>query len=118
MDEKKIRRSWEAYTDAWTDLAASERELLVEASVSEGISYSNPFIAGKGRAGLIEAMDQFQQQYPGARFQPDWTNIHHDQLLSGWTLYGKDGAALLTGHNYARVDDEGKITHMAGFFNT
>lgn len=117
MDIKNIQQSWEAYTEAWADLCTSKRENLVDMSVSVDIQYSNPLIAGQGRTELIEAMVQFQKQYPGARFQPDWTTIQHDQLLSGWTLYGKDRATLLTGHNYARVNHEGKIDHTAGFFN-
>ncbi len=87
-------------------------------SVSEDIDYSNPQLIGHGRAALIEAMLQFQQQFPGAHFEVETFIVHHDQLLASWTLRGKDGSALLIGHNYARVDRDGKIVHTAGFFAT
>jgi hypothetical protein len=111
-----IQQSWEAYTNAWADIDPTKREQLVKMSVSDDIDFSNPLIAGRGKAELIEAMTQFQKQFPGAHFELKTCIIHHDQLLSGWTLYGEDGSALLAGHNYARANAEGKLVYMSGFF--
>ena len=112
----QIKQSWEAYTNAWADIDPTHREQLVKMSVSDDIDFSNPLIAGRGRVELINAMAQFQKQFPGARFGENTCIIHHEQLLSSWTLYGKDGSVLLTGHNYARSNGEGRLVHMAGFF--
>ena len=116
MTTQGIQQSWEAYTKAWSDIGATEREQLVETSVSEDIDFSNPLIAGRGRAELIDAMIQFQKQFPGGQFELRPSMIHHDQLLSAWILHGKDGSELLTGHNYAQADSEGKLLQMTGFF--
>jgi hypothetical protein len=56
------------------------------------------------------------EQFPKSHFELEPYTIHHDQLLSAWSLVGHDGAVLLTGHNYARVDRDGRIAHTAGFF--
>ena len=118
MDPHTIQRNWEAYTSAWADISSTERKQLVESSTSEDIEYSNPLVKGQGQAGILEIMREFQLQYPGARFELNSTTIHHDQLLSGWTLYAKDGSALMAGHNYARANQTGKLNYMAGFFKT
>jgi hypothetical protein len=116
MTAQSIQQNWEAYTNAWADINPSQREHLVKISVSDDIDFSNPLISGRGQVELIEAMAQFQRQFPGAYIQLKQSIIHHDQLLSGWTIYGKDGSELLTGYNYARANAEGKLLHMAGFF--
>ncbi len=118
MIPETIRKSWQDYTDAWSDISVTKRAELLKSGVSDEIEFSNPLIAGRGHGELIDAMVQFQEQFPGAHFVPSPYIVHHDQLLSAWTLYGKDGAELLVGHNYARADREGKIVHTAGFFAT
>lgn len=116
MAAQDIKQSWEAYTNAWADIDPTQREQLMKMSVSDDIDFSNPLIEGRGQVELIEAMARFQKQFPGAYFELKTCIVHHEQLLSGWTLYGKDGSELLMGHNYARANGEGKLVHTAGFF--
>ena len=118
MSVENIRRSWQDYTDAWSDISVTKRAELLKSGVSDEIEFSNPLISGHSHSELIDAMVHFQEQFPGAHFVPSSCIVHHDQLLSAWTLYGKDGAELLVGHNYARADREGKIIQTAGFFTT
>ena len=118
MATQNIQQSWQGYTDAWSDVDSAQREELLQSSVSPEIDFSNPLISGHGHNELVKAMLQFQEQFPGARFELGPYIEHHDQLLSAWTLYGKDGAELLTGHNYVRADHEGKIVYTSGFFLT
>jgi len=102
--------------DAWADIALSERERLISDSVADGIVFTNRDTEGQGIQNLLKHIEDFQTQFPGAYFRSSRLLVQHGQLLAEWTMLNKDGSEFLTAHSYARFNDAGRFTHLAGFW--
>ena len=111
-----LHRLWKSYLDAYADITAAERARLLRQSVTDDVTFTSPTAEGRGFGDLVEHVGQFQKQFPGAYFRSNNLLTHHGQLLSEWTLHAKDGAALRTAHTYARLNEQGRLAHLAGFF--
>jgi len=117
MTDDTLQQLWKSYLDAYADIPAAERERLLRQSVVDDIVFSNPTgDEGRGFGNLVEHVSQFQKKNPGGYFTSNKLFHHHDQLLSEWTMYKKDGSALVTAHTYARFNEQGRLTHTAGFW--
>ncbi len=71
---------------------------------------------GRGIDALIRHVAAFQPQFPGAYFKSNRLIAHRGQLLSEWTMCNKDGFEVLRGHSYARFNEQGRLTLLAGFW--
>ena len=111
-----LRQLYNSYQDAYADIAAAERERLLRQSVTDDVVFTNPTGEGQGFGNLVEHIGQFQKQFPGAYFKTNKLLSHHGQLLSEWTMYHKDGSEFMTAHTFARFNEQGRLTHLAGFW--
>jgi len=84
--------------------------------VEEEVAFSNPDTQGKGLGDLTVHIEDFQRQFPGAWFRGNKLIVHHGQLLAEWTMFNGDGTEFLTGNSYARFDETGMLTELAGFW--
>jgi hypothetical protein len=116
MNTDKLQQLWKTYLDAYSDVPADERERLLRQSVSDDVVFTGPKEEDQGFDKLVEHIGQFQKKSPGAYFVSSKLLTQHGQLLSEWTLYKKDGTKIATGHTYARLNDQGRLAHLAGFF--
>jgi len=117
MTNDTVQQFWKSYLDAYADIPTADRERLLRQSVADDIVFSNPTgEEGRGIGSLIEHVSQFQTKNPGGYFASHELFIHHHQLLSEWTMHKKDGSELATGHTYARFNEQGRLTHTAGFW--
>jgi len=113
-----LQQTWKTYQDAWADIAVAERERLLRQVVIRDIVFTSQAAEGQGFSNLVTHIAEFQKQFPGAYFKSNKLFTHHGQLLSEWTMYNKDGSEFLTGHSYARFNEQGILTHLAGFWQT
>jgi hypothetical protein len=116
MTDEKLLQIWNAYQGAWADVADGERERLIRQSVAEDVTYTNPQAEGQGLENLLKHVGEFQVQFPGAYFKTNKLLSQHGQLLAEWTMFNKDGSEFLTVHSYARFDERGLLSHLAGFW--
>jgi hypothetical protein len=116
MTLENLQQLWKSYQDAYADIPLVQREHLLRQSVADDVLFTSPIVEGYGLGNLLEHIAQFQKQFPGARFQSNKLFTHHGQLLSEWTMYNKDGSEFITAHSYARFDERGLLTHLAGFW--
>lgn len=116
MTTDNVQQIWNDYLNAYADVAADERERLLRQSVSDDIVFTSPTGEGQGFGNLVEHISQFQKKSPGAYFKNNTFLTHHSQLLAEWTLCGKDGSAVITGHTFARLDEQNRLVQLAGFF--
>ena len=116
MTIEALQQIWKAYLNAYGEVAADERERLLRQSVTDDVVFTGPNEDDQGFGKLVEHIGQVQKKSPGARFESNKLLTQHGQLLSEWTLYKKDGAKIATGHKYARFNEQGRLTHLAGFF--
>jgi hypothetical protein len=111
-----LQQLWKTYQDAWADIAVADRERLLKQSVADDVVFTSPPNEGQGFGNLVEHIGLFQKQFPGAYFKSNKLLTQHGQLLSEWTMYNKDGSEFLTAHSYARFNEQGRLTHLAGFW--
>ena len=111
-----VRSAFESYLGAFVEPSAAEREKIMRANVADDVVFSNPGVDGRGLDKLLTHMSLFQERFPGGRFQINWFRQQHGQVLAEWTQFHQDGSEFLTAHSYARVGDDGRITHFSGFW--
>jgi hypothetical protein len=116
MTLETLQQIWKTYQDAWADIAADERERLLRQSVTDDVIFTAPPYEGQGLGNLVKRMEQFQEQVPGAHFKSNKLLTQHGQLLVEWTMYNKDGSVSLISYSYARFNEQGRLTHLAGFW--
>ena len=117
MTDDKVRSAFESYLGAFVEPNADKREAMMRANVHEDVAFSNPGIDGQGLARLLGHMAEFQEKFPGGRFQINWLRQQHGQVLAEWTQFHQDGTEFLTAHSYALVGEDGRITRFAGFWS-
>ena len=77
----------------------------------------DPPLEGKGLEAITALTDAVLASYPGHRFERTTTvDEHHGWARYGWVLRGPDGQAVLTGTDVARIDGEGRLAQVVGFF--
>ena len=116
MTIESLEQVWKCYQGAWADIAIGERERLLRQSVTNDVVFTSPMVGGQGFGNLVEHIAQFQERFPGAYLKSNKLLTQHGQLLSEWTMYNKDGSEFLTAHSFARFNEQGLLTHLAGFW--
>ena len=117
MIDTELQGIFQAYLDAFAAISPAEQERLLRSSVAEDVVYTNPGVEGVGLQNLLKHISIFQQRFPGHHFRVNWFRQQHGQLLSEWTQVGKDGEDLVTAHSYGRLNELGRIAHLAGFWS-
>jgi hypothetical protein len=113
---RTIDEIWSAYSQAWGDISSDKRAELLTTCVADDVNFSAPDATGGSKRDLVRVLEEFQKSYPGAYFETARLISHNDQLLASWTMRNSAHAELLTGSSYARFDDEGRMSHIAGFW--
>jgi hypothetical protein len=117
MNKETLEKLWKSYLDVYADIPADERERLLRQSVTDDVVSTNPDGEIQGIGNLAEHIEQFQKKSPGAYLKSNKVLTNHNQLLSEWTICGKDGSEIATGHAYARFNGQGRLTHLTGFWD-
>ena len=90
--------------------------MFIRRPLADDVTFTNPGVEGGGLRNLLNHIAGFQRRFPGGRFRINWIRQQHDQVLSEWTQLDGDGSELFTAHSYARLNNEGRIAHLAGFW--
>ena len=117
MTHEKVQTVFKNYLDAFAKTSPAEQEELLRASVAEDVVFTNPGVEGQGRDRLLAHIAIFQKKFPGNSFRMNWLREQHGQLLSEWTQINQDGSEFITAHSYARLDEQGRLAHLAGFWS-
>jgi hypothetical protein len=95
---------------------AKRAELLRTAWANSG-ELVDPPLAGAGIDEIAGLVDTVVTHYPDHRFQRTTAvDEHHGFARYGWALVSPDGAAAVTGTDFAEVDGDGKLVRVIGFF--
>ena len=116
MTKREIEPIWSSYLEAYGHVSKEDRERLLRQSVTEDIISLNPGDECQSIEALIKHIEVFQTRMAGAYFKVNNLQVHHDHLLSEWTLFRADNAAVATGHTHARFNEQGLVTELCGFF--
>jgi SnoaL-like protein len=107
---------WTAYQAAWGPVTDEARQKILAESVDDDFLYTDPTTQLQGRNALMARIALTQQTYHGAHFRNDSFLAHHDQGLFHWTMYDRDGRALVKGTSFGRFGADGRLVQATGFF--
>ncbi len=117
MTDNELRTIFQNYLDAFATTSLTEQERLLQSSITDNVVFTNPGVEGSGIRNLLAHINGFQRKFPGGRFRINWLRQQHGQALSEWTQLDQDASELITAHSYAQLNEEGRITHWAGFWS-
>jgi hypothetical protein len=112
-----ITTTVDTYLAMWNEEDPAARAELIASAWSPDCRYVDPLLESAGHAGLAEMVEGVQGHYPGARFRrTSAVDAHHDEVRFGWELVAADGSTIVTGIDVGRVDADGRLAAITGFF--
>lgn len=107
------------YFLAWNTTDPTVRSATIDAVYSPTARVCDPLVDVTGHDQLAALFDQFHATYAGASFrQKGGVDAHHQLLRWGWEMVAADGSVMLDGLDVALLDDDGKLSFVAGFFGS
>ena len=107
------------YIAAWNEGDEARRRDLVARTFSADAHYLDPLMESEGTNGIAAMIGAARRQYPGHRFElaagPD---AHHDRVRFSWRLTDGNGGHVVTGVDFATLDDAGRLRSVTGFLET
>ena len=116
MPDTAQQTTWSTYQKAWSDVSPAARRELLAHSTSEDGFYTDPLAVCQGHDALQSYIEAFRQSMPGASFKNHRFSAHHAQSHAEWSLYDAQGQEVQPGSSYARFGEDGRLTHVTGFF--
>lgn len=105
------------YCAAWNTTDRNARDRLLEGVWAADGVYGDPVTTlAAGRAALGDAIGEFQNHHPGARFRCSAPQTHHRSMRASWTLIGSDGKLLMERMDFYDLASDGRISRVVGFF--
>ncbi len=105
----------ERYIASWNEGDADRRRELVSRTWTEGGSYVDPLMAGRGADEIAAMIGAAQEQFPGHRFElafgPD---AHNGNVRFAWNMVGA-GGKVAAGVDFATVAPDGRLATVTGF---
>lgn len=107
----------DTYLAGLNEADGDRRRQLVRTAWAEDGTFWDPLAEAAGHEQIAGLADAVQQMFPGARFaRTSGVDAHHRFVRFGWALQGAEGAAIVEGIDVGLVGDDGRLTHIVGFF--
>ena len=104
------------YGAAWQEADQGKRlDLLKRCFAADG-TYVDPTAKVRGRSNLCNHIGEVLQSSDGRVELTSKPNNHHDVVHFTWHMVDADGSVMVTGHDFVQFDEQGQISHLAGFF--
>ena len=117
MSTSEIIETIQVYMAAWNADDTIERRSLLDRCWAESGRYVDPGVAVAGRSNLDHHITAVRAGRPGARLEfVSAIDGHHDVARFLWRLVRADGEVGPTCIDFAKVDAEGRLTEVVGFF--
>ena len=109
------QQKWNTYSASWSQPEAERNAVLATLATSD-VTYTDPTVALSGPEAFSAYMGEFQQQFPGTRFEIIDVHEHHEQSLANWKLVTDADETVMLGTSHARLSPDGKFRSFTGFF--
>ncbi len=105
------------YTAAWREPDRALRQELLACIWAEDGTYSDPTAQVEGRQALVDHIEGFLAQFPGAHFVvTSRIDTHHQRLRFTWRMMLADGTVFADGIDFGELSPDGKLRQIVGFF--
>lgn len=112
-----VTETIDAYVASWAEADEGRRRGLLEKAWAPEGTYTDPTADVAGRETLVQHIGGFHQAMPGARIElTSGVSEHHGRIYFAWRLITGDGATYVEGVDFGRVDAEGRLAEIVGFF--
>lgn len=118
MARAPIDHAFELYGKAWAEPDAAARAALLAQVWAKDGQYKDPTVDLKGAEALSQHIGGFLRQFPAAKLTMSTkTDSYGTTFRAGWLLdFGDGKTPALEGFDFGELDNEGRITKIAGFF--
>jgi hypothetical protein len=107
----------DTYLAMWNEEDPARRAELIGAAWSPSGRYVDPLLEAEGHEALSGMVAAVHGQFPGHRFsRSSGVDVHHDELRFTWQLGAPDGSVTVAGIDVGRLDADGRLTRITGFF--
>jgi uncharacterized protein YndB with AHSA1/START domain len=109
----------DAWFAAWAETNNATRARQLDAMAVAALRFSDKFSAVEGPTEMAAQIGAYQKFMPGLRLERRG-NVRHCQgtLLVDWAAVGPDGKDASTGVNVFRLNVDGRIESVTGFWNS
>jgi SnoaL-like domain len=106
------------YNRAWSEPNYALRQKLLEQIWAEDGTYTDPTAHVAGRKALVDHIEAFFAQLPGAHFVvTSGIDSHHGKFRFTWRMVLADGKVALEGIDFGELNSDGsKLHRIVGFF--
>jgi hypothetical protein len=105
----------EQYIASWNEADPERRRALVSETWTDGGSYVDPLMAGRGADAIAAMIGAAQAQFPGHRFELSFgPDAHNGNVRFAWSLVGGAGP-VAAGVDFATVAPDGRLDAVTGF---
>jgi hypothetical protein len=112
-----------AYVEAWSTPDEAVRRELLDMSVADDASYTDPAYEVRGREEIVGLIGRFLsgEAYDGTGAGgripiSSGVDRHHGMLRFSWVIVDPQGQLLLEGMEFAELAADGRLQRMTGFF--
>lgn len=105
------------YFAAWNEPDPDKRKVLVHKAWAVDARSVDPLADVTGRDAICDMIGAVHQQFPGVSVHRS-TDVdhHHDLVRFGWEILDADETVAVAGIDIARVDQDGQVVELLGFF--
>ena len=107
----------DAYLEAFGEADPVRRRRLISDAFGREGALTDPPLAALGHDELDEMFVVAQSHYVGHTFRrTSGVDVHHGFARYVWELVSPDGDVAVAGTDFARLDDNGQLADVVGFF--
>ncbi|MBO9445105.1 hypothetical protein [Ruegeria sp. R14_0] len=104
------------YGAAWQEADQTKRRDLLNRCFAEDGRYVDPTADVSGLSNLCNHIGEVLHSSGGRVELTSTPNKHHDVVHFTWHMVDPDGVVMVAGHDFVLLNDQCKISHLAGFF--
>ena len=116
MTSTTYEKTWEIYTQSWSEMDAIKRLELFGHCLTNDCVYTDPLMQTTGYEQLSEYMSELQRNVPGVSFVTTDFISHHGHSLAHWMMLDGNGNTLLQGASFGLYAVDGRLIQMTGFY--
>ncbi|WNG15929.1 nuclear transport factor 2 family protein [Cystobacter fuscus] len=109
--------AYEKFLSTWSAIPDDQRLHLLQASVTEGIVFTNPMKPRTGINDMADHLRDFQTRIPGGSFRLLAMVGWEDNAIATWQFVDAAGNAGFTGYDVLAFDGEHRIKSILLFSN-
>jgi hypothetical protein len=107
------------YFAAWNDPDPASRLAAVARAWTPEGRYVDPVADVTGHEAISDMVGGIHEQYPGVTLRcAGEVDSHHDVIRFNWEILDAAGGRALSGIDVSRVDEDGRLLDVRGFFGS